>query len=98
MIQGVKQDIDIEDLQKNTVYYKIRDDDERCFKEDHPTIIAFWEVLRSFNTEERVKFLKFATSSPRAPLRGFGELTPRFTLINTNEGCFSLSKIGQNIN
>lgn len=86
LIQGVKQDIDIEDLKKNTVYYKMRDDDDRCFTADHPTIVAFWQVLSDFNTEERVKFLKFTTSSPRAPLRGFAELNPRFTLINTNEG------------
>ena len=79
LVGGSPQQISIADLRKNTSYgglYTIGDDGE-----EHPTIKLFWRVLvEDFTEEERQKLLKFVTSTPRAPLLGFGQLNPRFSV------------------
>ena len=79
LVGGSPHQISIADLRKNTSYgglYEIGDDGE-----EHPTIKLFWRVLvEDFTEEERQKLLKFVTSTPRAPLLGFGQLNPRFSV------------------
>lgn len=89
IIQGVHSEIDIDDLELHTV---ITDSSHRSqnqsqasepFTTSHPTIINLWKVLRRFTGEEKIKFLRFVTSNSRAPLRGFGDLQPKFTITNS---------------
>ena len=78
LVGGAPAPIDVEDLRKNTIYgglYVIGDDGL-----EHPSVRIFWEVMREMDDADRRKVLKFVTSTPRAPLLGFGTLTPKFSL------------------
>lgn len=78
LVGGDSSAIDIEDLRKNTVYsglYEIGDDNQ-----EHPTIKMFWDVLRGFTDAQRRDLLKYVSSTPRAPLLGFSQLRPRFSI------------------
>jgi ubiquitin-protein ligase E3 C len=78
LISGTRTQIDIEDLRRNTIYggtYVIGDDGL-----EHPTIQLLWKVMKEMSDDERRAVLKFVTSTPRAPLLGFGTLNPRFSI------------------
>ena len=78
LVGGDSSEIDVSDLRRNTHYggvYVIGDDNE-----EHPTIAMFWEVLKDFSDTDRRKVLKYVTSTPRAPLLGFSQLNPRFSI------------------
>ena len=78
LVGGDSSEIDVEDLRANTVYsgvYAIGDDGE-----EHPTIQLFWDVMRSLEDDARRDVLKYVTSTPRAPLLGFGQLSPQFSI------------------
>lgn len=78
LVSGTRTSIDIEDLRKNTQYggvYIIGDDGL-----EHPTVAMFWDVLKEMTDSERRAVLKFVTSTPRAPLLGFGTLRPQFSI------------------
>lgn len=78
LVGGSSHSIDVDDLRRNTQYggtYVIGDDGL-----EHPTIQLFWQAMRDFSDEERRAVLKFVTSTPRAPLLGFGTLNPRFSI------------------
>ncbi|KAJ4371207.1 ubiquitin-protein ligase (E3) [Neocucurbitaria cava] len=78
LISGTRTSIDIEDLRRNTLYggtYVIGDDGL-----EHPTIQLFWKIMKELSDDERRAVLKFVTSTPRAPLLGFGTLNPRFSI------------------
>lgn len=78
LVGGDDSPIDIEDLRRFTVYggvYQIGDDGE-----EHPTIKLFWEVMRELEDPERRDVLQFVTSTPRAPLLGFSQLNPHFSI------------------
>lgn len=78
LISGTRTSIDIEDLRRNTIYggtYVIGDDGL-----EHPTIQLLWKVMKEMSDDERRAVLKFVTSTPRAPLLGFGTLNPRFSI------------------
>jgi ubiquitin-protein ligase E3 C len=78
LVGGDSSEIDIEDLRNNTVYsgiYAIGDDGE-----EHPTVKLFWEVMHDLEDEERREVLKYVTSTPRAPLLGFSQLRPAFSI------------------
>ncbi len=78
LISGTRTSIDIEDLHRNTLYggtYVIGDDGL-----EHPTIELFWKVMKTLSDEEQRAVLKFVTSTPRAPLLGFGTLNPKFSI------------------
>ncbi|KAF1845300.1 uncharacterized protein K460DRAFT_366176 [Cucurbitaria berberidis CBS 394.84] len=78
LISGTRTSIDIEDLRRNTMYggtYVIGDDGL-----EHPTIQLFWKIMKDIGDDERRAVLKFVTSTPRAPLLGFGTLNPRFSI------------------
>ena len=75
---GDSSEIDIEDLRKYTIYsglYEIGDDGE-----EHDTIKLFWKVMRSFTDAQRRDVLKYVSSTPRAPLLGFSQLRPQFSI------------------
>ncbi|KAI9811235.1 MAG: hypothetical protein M1827_005567 [Pycnora praestabilis] len=78
LVGGDSSEIDVPDLRRNTLYggvYTIGDDHQ-----EHPSIQLFWDVMSALNDSERRKVLKFVTSTPRAPLLGFGQLNPRFSI------------------
>ncbi|KAI5917156.1 hypothetical protein F4810DRAFT_79985 [Camillea tinctor] len=78
LVGGDSSEIDVEDLRKNTLYsglYAIGDDGM-----EHPTIKLFWEVMHELEDSQRRDVLKYVTSTPRAPLLGFAQLSPQFSI------------------
>lgn len=78
LIGGDSTEIDVDDLRRNTHYsglYEIGDDGEEA-----PTIKIFWSVMKKLDDSERRKVLKYVTSTPRAPLLGFSQLNPNFSI------------------
>ncbi len=78
LIGGDSSEIDVDDLRNNTLYggvYQIGDDGM-----EHPTVRLFWRVMKSLDDSDRRKVLKYVTSTPRAPLLGFSQLNPRFSI------------------
>ncbi|KAG9045954.1 hypothetical protein FS837_005354 [Tulasnella sp. UAMH 9824] len=73
LIGGTEEPVNVDDLRGNTVY-------GGSFNEDHPTVKAFWKVLKSFDQAQRCAFLRFVTSCARPPLLGFKELNPKFSI------------------
>ena len=78
LVGGDSSEIDVEDLRRNTHYsglYEIGDDGQ-----EHPTIKLFWKVMHKFTDSERRDVIKYVSSTPRAPLLGFSQLRPRFSI------------------
>jgi ubiquitin-protein ligase E3 C len=78
LVGGDSAGIDVEDLRRHTHYsgvYAIGDDGE-----EHPTVKLFWEVMHGLEDTERREVLKYVTSTPRAPLLGFSQLSPPFSI------------------
>ncbi|KAI1074782.1 hypothetical protein F5B20DRAFT_562348 [Whalleya microplaca] len=78
LVGGDSSEIDVEDLRRNTAYsglYAIGDDGL-----EHTTVQMFWQVMHEFKDSERREVLKYVTSTPRAPLLGFAQLSPQFTI------------------
>lgn len=78
LVGGDSSEIDIEDLRRNTIcsgLYEIGDDGE-----EHDTIKLFWKVMRGFTDAQRRDVLKYVSSTPRAPLLGFSQLSPKFSI------------------
>ncbi|QLL30447.1 hypothetical protein HG536_0A02640 [Torulaspora globosa] len=74
LISGGGKDIDLADLKANTEY--------GGYQETDKTINDFWSILQELESQERLNFIKFVTSVPRAPLQGFRSLEPRFGIRN----------------
>lgn len=78
LVGGDSSEIDIEDLRRNTIYsglYEVGDDGQ-----EHDTIRIFWKVMRGFTDTQRRDVLKYVSSTPRAPLLGFSQLKPKFSI------------------
>ncbi|CDY08993.1 BnaC01g30980D [Brassica napus] len=73
LISGSADYLDIDDLRQNTNY-------TGGYNAGHYVIDMFWEVLKSFSTENQKKFLKFVTGCSRGPLLGFKYLEPAFCI------------------
>ena len=58
--------IDIKDWKKNTLYEN--------YNENTPIIKYFWEIIESYDNNERAEFLQFVTGSSKVPLEGFRAL------------------------
>ncbi|PPR05200.1 hypothetical protein CVT24_010300 [Panaeolus cyanescens] len=73
--------ISVADLRQHTLYGGL-------YTSSHPTILAFWRVVESFNETEKKALLRFVTSCSRPPLLGFKELVPNFCIRDsgTDEG------------
>jgi ubiquitin-protein ligase E3 C len=82
LVGGDSTELDIGDLRRNTLYgglYTIGDDGL-----EHPTVELFWKAMQEMDDEDRRKVLKFVTSTPRAPLLGFSNLNPRFSIRDSS--------------
>jgi len=77
LLSGTEEGVDIEDMRRNVVL--------NGYDDRHPTMIAFWKVMRSLPAEDIKDILKFITSCPRPPLQGFGFLVPRIAIHNTGD-------------
>lgn len=78
LVGGDSMQIDVEDLRRNTIYgglYVVGDDGL-----EHDTVRMFWRVMAGLEDKQRRQVLKFVTSTPRAPLLGFSQLSPRFSI------------------
>lgn len=78
LVGGTSTEVNIPDLRAHTQYggiYAIGDDGL-----EHPSIQLFWKVMQELEDVDKKKVLKFVTSTPRAPLLGFGNLNPRFSI------------------
>lgn len=73
LISGSLESLDIDDLRSNTNY-------AAGYHPDHELIEMFWEVLKSFSSDNQKKFLKFVTGCSRGPLLGFQYLEPKFCI------------------
>jgi ubiquitin-protein ligase E3 C len=73
LISGSLESLDIDDLRSNTNY-------SAGYHPDHEVIEMFWEVLKSFSSDNQKKFLKFVTGCSRGPLLGFQYLEPKFCI------------------
>lgn len=83
LVGGDNSELDIVDLRRNTQYsglYVIGDDGQ-----EHPVISRFWKVLKEMDDADRRSVLKFVTSTPRAPLLGFSNLNPKFSIRDSSE-------------
>ena len=58
--------IDIKDWKNNTEYEN--------YNEESPIIKYFWEIIESFDNDERAEFLQFVTGCSKVPLEGFSAL------------------------
>ena len=58
--------IDIKDWKNNTIYEN--------YTEVSKIIISFWEIIESFDNDERAEFLQFVTGSSKVPMEGFKAL------------------------
>jgi ubiquitin-protein ligase E3 C len=96
LISGGKNEIDIDDLRRNTFYHGFRDSD--------PYIREFWNYLRTSSNEERENFLLFVTGTNRPPLLGFKYLNPQFCIhqillnpgeqrLPTSQTCMNMLKL-----
>jgi len=65
LISGLPN-IDVDDLQQNTEYHK--------YTRTSHQIQWFWRALKSFDQEDRAKFLQFVTGTSKVPLQGFAAL------------------------
>ncbi|KAL8667022.1 MAG: hypothetical protein Q9202_000944 [Teloschistes flavicans] len=100
LVSGTADGIDIADLRRNTQYsglYAIGDDGL-----EHPTIRLFWRTVETFTDQDKANLVRFVTSTPRAPLLGFGNLNPKFSIrdgggdekrLPTTSTCVNLLKL-----
>jgi len=71
LISGTSK-IDVDDWMKHTVYEGYDSNDD--------VIQWFWQCVRSWPSERQSHLLRFATGSPRVPVKGFQELKRPFTI------------------
>ena len=98
VISGSEQPIDVDDLIANTNYGGAYHD----LGPSHPTIMLFWDVVRTLSESELRDMLKFVTSCRLAPLLGFSALYPKFCIgaagdardrLPTASTCMNLLKL-----
>lgn len=95
LISGSSQSIDIDELRKFTQYTS------PTFDEKSQVVQWFWQVLYSLDNETKRSFLKFVTSCSNAPLLGFKDLRPAFSIyvipdstrLPTSSTCSNLLKL-----
>jgi len=95
LLGGTNSPIDVDDLKNHTNY-------GGTYEENHPVIVCFWKVVKSFDQEQRRSLLRFVTSCSRPPLLGFKELVPNFAIryagpdeerLPTSSTCVNLLKL-----
>ncbi|CAN6609040.1 E3 ubiquitin-protein ligase Hul5p [Trichomonascus vanleenenianus] len=77
LISGGTSHIDLDDLRRNVEYGRYWENDQ--------TIQDLWRLLDELDDSQRSLFIKFVTSAPKAPLRGFRALNPKFAIHNAGD-------------
>ncbi|KAJ7089078.1 HECT-domain-containing protein [Mycena epipterygia] len=78
LLGGADSGIDVDDLRAHTRY-------DGSFKDGNdPTIVAFWNVVHTFDQKQRRALLHFVTSCSRPPLMGFKHLRPAFNIHDSD--------------
>ena len=82
LLHGVP-DVNLADWKHHTVY-------RSGFDEEHPTIVAFWDIVEAMDQDMRGKLVHFTTGCSRVPLEGFSALRGdgricRFTIACTDQ-------------
>lgn len=94
LISGRAAALDVADLRANTVLIE--------YSEEDSTVRDFWAVVAELGEEDQAALIRFVTSVPKAPLLGFGALTPHFAIRNagsdqqrlpTSSTCINLIKL-----
>ncbi|KAJ1822855.1 ubiquitin-protein ligase (E3) [Coemansia sp. RSA 2675] len=81
LLCGDSGTIDVANWKQHTNY----DGAYRAKTSEHPTIVAFWNVVEnSLSEKQRQDLCRFATSCERPPLLGFAELNPRFCITSSS--------------
>ena len=77
LISGADHEINVTQLRQFTIYGSGYDD-------QHPTVVAFWEVFEEMTEAQKRKLLKFVTSCSKPPLLGFKAQSyrPHVTVAN----------------
>lgn len=75
LISGGQSDVNMADWKENVLYGGFYDDDL--------TVVYFWQVVEEMSPQEKSLLIKFVTSVSRAPLLGFGALSPKFGIRNS---------------
>ncbi|KAI9734968.1 MAG: hypothetical protein M1834_002050 [Cirrosporium novae-zelandiae] len=81
LIGGIA-DIDVDDWKRHTDY--------RGYQESDDVIQYFWEVIKTWDSEQKSRLLQFATGTSRIPVNGFKDLQGsdgprRFTIEKSGE-------------
>ncbi|KAG6825622.1 hypothetical protein H0H92_003037, partial [Tricholoma furcatifolium] len=75
LISGPNTLMELEDLRRHTSYAgSYHDEDE--------TVVMFWNVVNTFDQQQRKALLTFVTSCGQPPLLGFRELNPNFSITD----------------
>ncbi|KAJ2894525.1 ubiquitin-protein ligase (E3) [Coemansia aciculifera] len=81
LLCGDSGTIDVANWKQHTHY----DGAYRAKTSEHPTIVAFWNVVENeLSEKQRRDLCRFATSCERPPLLGFAELNPRFCITSSS--------------
>ena len=75
LICGSSQ-IDFTSIEESSTY-------DNGFSKTHPTILAFWDIVRDMNESEMKCLLSFVTGNDRVPLKGLSNVT--FQIIKQGE-------------
>ncbi|KRX09600.1 HECT-domain-containing protein [Pseudocohnilembus persalinus] len=76
LICGDRKALDVEDLRSNSAY--------EGYSKNESYIKEFYKILSKFDDKLQYKFIKFVTSCERAPLLGFKNLYPQFTIVRVD--------------
>ena len=93
LIAGDEKPVDLNDMREHTVLHG--------YDPNSPTMVSFWNVLRSLPADDVRNLLRFITSCPRPPLLGFAHLKPRLgiqmvadkTRLPSASTCMNLLKL-----
>eukprot|EP00762_Andalucia_godoyi_P006420 ANDGO_02867.mRNA.1 putative E3 ubiquitin protein ligase C167.07c len=93
LISGNDEGVDVADWMRHTIYQAVQPQD--------PEVVWFWTIVSEMSQAQRSKLLRFATSNPRVPLLGFGEMNPQFCIsrgdgknrLPTAATCFNLLRL-----
>ena len=60
------QELNVNEWERNTIY--------RNYKRSSKQVQWFWQCMREFDNEKRIRLLQFVTGTCRLPVGGFAEL------------------------
>ncbi|KAF2494752.1 hypothetical protein BU16DRAFT_550590 [Lophium mytilinum] len=74
LVEG-HHDIDIAALRRATKY-------DEGYTASHPTVLAFWDLVETFDLDDKRRLLEFVTASDRVPVGGAAKM--QFSVVRSN--------------